>query len=71
MQDAGWLVFGAILAGIAAVTTGCSGVEIGGKIGAYRVDERQESQRTHRQPIPLKCYFTACSGEERSQVEGS
>lgn len=35
--------------------SGCTGMEMGGKLWVSRVDERQESQRTHN--IPLKCYL--------------
>ena len=45
----------------AAMLTGCAGLEFGGKVGAYRVDERQESQATRReQTKPLKCWFVDC-----------
>lgn len=45
--------------------TGCSGIELGAKAGIYRVDQRQESQATHRNPLPLKCYLWAdCSGQQ-------
>lgn len=60
---------GLVLVGtVAILCSGCSGVEVGGKLGVYRVDQRQESQATHRQPIPLKCYITQCGPEE---VQGS
>ncbi len=40
--------------------TGCTGMEVGGKLWISRVDEKQESQRTHN--VPLKCYLWAdCS----------
>ncbi len=44
---------------IALVCTfsGCTGMEVGGKLWISRVDERQESQRTHN--VPLKCYLWA------------
>lgn len=58
----GFGIWASILA-IVAVTSGCSGVEVGGKLGVYRVDERQESQRTYRKPTPWKCYFTNCEPE--------
>jgi hypothetical protein len=58
---------------IATAISGCSGLEIGGKAWITRVDERQESQRTHREnAAPLKCYFVDCSADEQSQeVRGS
>lgn len=74
-SDASWLVFGAMLGGLAFVLTGCSGMEVGGRLGVYRVDQRQESQATHRNPMPLKCYLWAdCAGGPASNggmVEGS
>lgn len=51
-----------------AALSGCTGMEIGGKLWVSRVDERQESQRTHN--VPLKCYLWAdCS--QPSNVQGS
>jgi len=41
--------------------SGCTGMEVGGRLGVYRVDERQESSRTHLEnKVPLKCYFVDC-----------
>lgn len=50
-----------IVAGcIISLCTGCTGIEAGGKLWITRVDERQESQRTHN--VPLKCYlWSDCS----------
>lgn len=44
-----------IAACIISLCTGCTGIEAGGKLWITRVDERQESQRTHN--VPLKCYL--------------
>ena len=38
-----------------AALSACTGIEMGGKLWISRVDERQESQKTHN--IPLKCYL--------------
>lgn len=49
-----------VLVAIGSVFSGCTGMEVGGKVWVSRVDERQESQRTHN--VPLKCYLWAdCS----------
>lgn len=62
---------------VTVLMTGCAGIELGGKAGIYRVDQRQESQATHRNPLPLKCYLWAdCSGQQApasngGMVEGS
>ena len=40
---------------------GCTGIEMGGKLWISRVDERQESQKTHN--IPLKCYLWQDCGQ--------
>jgi len=45
---------------LAALASGCSGIEIGGKAWIMKVDEAQSSQRTNAQP-PLKCLFVNCS----------
>ena len=44
-----------VAACIISLCTGCTGIEAGGKLWITRVDERQESQRTHN--VPLKCYL--------------
>lgn len=47
--------------------SGCSGMELGGKLGIYAVDEKQDSSRTYRRPA-LKCLFISCN---EPQAEGS
>ena len=50
---------------VTSLLTGCAGMEVGGKLGVYRVDQRQESQATHHKPLPIKCYIWAdCAGTE-------
>lgn len=47
--------------------TGCAGVELGGRLGVYRVDERADSSATvQAQTKPWKCYFTNCDMEKGS-----
>lgn len=70
MQDAGWIMFVVGLFGLAAVTSGCSGLEIGGKAWVQRVDESSSYQKTHREAIPWKCYFVKCAGGNE-EVQGS
>lgn len=46
--------------------TGCAGMELGGKLGVYRVDEIKSSQATYRaQTKPLKCLFVDCTMEAK------
>jgi len=53
------LMFG-LLGLVLSCLSACTGIEAGGKLWITRVDERQESQRTHN--VPLKCYLWAdCS----------
>lgn len=58
-----------ILGIVICCATGCSGLEIGGKAWVASIDEKQESSRTYRSNVPLKCYFTDCStpGSEASE----
>jgi hypothetical protein len=57
---------------IMATTSGCSGIELGGRLGVYRVDTYSNSVHTQRKPLPLKCYFVNCEEkEEEQQVQGS
>lgn len=45
----------------AFLLSGCAGIELGGRVGAYRVDSREERQSTRiEQTKPLKCYFVDC-----------
>jgi hypothetical protein len=69
----GYVVLIIACGAISCLTTGCSGIELGGRLGVYRVDERQESQRTYRRSVPLKCYFTSCApeGTEGEERQGS
>lgn len=63
-------IFVAVVAvGVAAVATGCSGLEIGGKAWIASIDEKSESSRTYRSTVPLKCYFTDCTpGSEAANL---
>lgn len=45
----------------------CTGMEVGGKLWISRVDERQESQRTHN--VPLKCYLWSNCSEPVENVK--
>lgn len=69
----GMLLSICLWAGIAYFVTGCAGVELGGKLGMYRVDERKESQATYqRNTKPLKCWFVDCSPKAtEEEVQGS
>ena len=58
-----WLAVAGMLAVLATVS-GCRGIEVGGRLGVYRVDEREESSRmTRHNAVPLKCYFVQCEKE--------
>jgi hypothetical protein len=54
---------------IAVFGSGCAGAEIGGRLGIYRVDERQESSKTHDRKVGLRCLFTDC--DKSQEVQGS
>jgi hypothetical protein len=57
-----------LLGFVLSCLSACTGIEAGGKLWITRVDERQESQKTHN--VPLKCYLWAdCS--QPSDVQGS
>jgi hypothetical protein len=60
----------AATAAIALTQIGCAGMEVGGKLGMYRVDERQESQRTYDRKVGLRCLFTDCN-KENTEAQGS
>jgi hypothetical protein len=49
---------------VVAWCTGCSGIELGGKVGLYAVDERHEVQDTRSKSMPLKCRFVQCTNAE-------
>lgn len=50
-----------------AALSACTGIEMGGKLWISRVDERQESQKTHN--IPLKCYLWQDCGQPVDNVK--
>lgn len=55
------------LLALAFLGTGCAGVELGGKVGLYAVDEREEVQTTRSKRRPLRCLWSndiACTGSE-------
>lgn len=58
------LILGAAI--VLGSLSGCSGLEIGGKAWIASIDEKQESSRTYRSNVPLKCYFTDCSAHQTS-----
>lgn len=52
--------------------TGCSGMEVGGKFGVYRVDEKSDHSRTYRKNVPLACYlWRNCTASQADEAEGS
>ena len=52
--------------------TGCSGKEVGGKFGVYRVDEKSDHSRTYRKNVPLACYlWKNCSEQPADESAGS
>jgi hypothetical protein len=55
MKTIGYLAYVAVVVAVVINLVGCTGMEVGGKLWVSRVDERQESQRTHN--VPLKCYL--------------
>lgn len=68
----GMLISVCLWVGIAVVNTGCAGLELGGKLGVYRVDEKSESQATRRDMTkPLKCWLMDCSNQDHDDVRGS
>jgi hypothetical protein len=67
-----WLGFLAVLAGMMCFGSGCAGLELGGRLGVYRVDERQESQKTYANRKPAICYLlpSRCA-EQQAQDEAN
>lgn len=45
--------------------SGCSGMELGGKMGIYRVDQMESSQST--QKTPFKCLWTNCASAQKEE----
>lgn len=55
----GKLLLGIISCVLVILLSGCAG--IGVKTEMYRIDERQESQATHK--TPLRCLFVDCNSQ--------
>lgn len=51
---------------IGLYSSGCAGVELGGKMGLYAVEDRQETQVTKSRARPLKCMWSDCGSMEAS-----
>lgn len=50
-----------IVIGVVLLVSGCAGVELGGKLGLYRVDERADRSNTYaKQTKPFRCLFVEC-----------
>jgi uncharacterized lipoprotein YmbA len=54
---------------VVVTLSACSG--LGVKAELYRIDERQESSRTHRKPMGLKCLFVDCNTRVVDESAGS
>lgn len=67
MKSVGYLAYVAAVVAVVANLVGCTGMEVGGKLWVSRVDERQESQRTHN--VPLKCYLWSNCNQPTEEVK--
>lgn len=67
----GYVLLVAVCGLVMSMTSGCAGFELGAKLGAYRVDERRESQKTYKNPKPAICYFlpSRCAAEAAQNEE--
>lgn len=52
-------IFKFVAALVMIALSACTGIEVGGKLGVYRVDTYSHSVDTKKQPLPLKCYLWA------------
>lgn len=68
MKGMYYLAYIAALTGtLICLLSGCTGIEAGGKLWITRVDEKQESQRTHN--VPLKCYLWSDCNQQTEEVK--
>lgn len=67
MKTIGYLAYVAVVVAVVVNLVGCTGMEVGGKLWVSRVDERQESQRTHN--VPLKCYLWSDCNQQAEEVK--
>jgi len=66
MKSTFYIVYVVAVVAVVANLVGCTGIEAGGKLWITRVDERQESQRTHN--VPLRCYlWSDCNKSTEAQ----
>lgn len=49
---------------IGSYLSGCSGVELGGKLGLYEVTQRDEQVSSKTRQIPFRCRFVNCNQED-------
>lgn len=56
---------------VAVSMSACAGLEVGGRAGIYRVDEKQDSSSTQaKYTVPFKCLFVDCQ-RNREEIQGS
>lgn len=67
MKTIGYLAYVAAVVAVVINFVGCTGIEAGGKLWITRVDEKQESQRTHN--VPLKCYLWSNCNQQTEEVK--
>lgn len=67
MKTIRYLAYVAVVVAVVVNLVGCTGIEAGGKLWITRVDERQESQRTHN--VPLKCYLWSNCNQQAEEVK--
>ena len=67
MKTIGYLAYVAVVVAVVVNLVGCTGIEAGGKLWITRVDEKQESQRTHN--VPLKCYLWSNCNQQTEEVK--
>lgn len=67
MKTIGYLAYIALVVAVVVNLVGCTGIEAGGKLWITRVDEKQESQRTHN--VPLKCYLWSDCNQQAEEVK--
>jgi len=49
---------------VISALTGCGGLELGGKVGLYHVNEREMQESSKVKQEPMSCWFKNCNSVE-------
>lgn len=65
------LIVTAFVVIVAVLASGCAGMEVGGKVGIYKVDDRDVRETNRSRSVPLICLIKNCNEAAPMEASGS